>query len=131
MLAGQDTHAAQLAVQSLFRTLRAAATPAAAGASTGSPSSAADEGLPAVRAALGAAFGRAPKQAPYVRALQLLALEDGGAAGTDPRSAAEAARASGSLQAGALQVGVAAVMHTAMQQPLQLCSTSWTSCTLG
>ena len=82
--------------------MRAAASPATS-ASTGS-SAAADEGLPAVRAALGAAFERAPKQAPYVRTLQLLALEDG-AAGTEPKKAAEAARASGSLQAGALQVG--------------------------
>ena len=92
----------QLAVQSLFRTMRTSAT-SATSANTGSSS--AGEGLPAVRAALGAAFDRAPKQAPYVRTLQLLALADDVAAGTEAQSAAAAARASGSLQAGALQVG--------------------------
>lgn len=53
--------------------------------------------------ALALAFERRPRAAPYVGALQRLAIEDRGGS-VDAESVAEAARASGSLQAGALQV---------------------------
>lgn len=53
--------------------------------------------------ALALAFERQPHAAPYVGALQRLAIEDRGGS-VDAENVAEAARASGSLQAGALQV---------------------------
>jgi hypothetical protein len=95
VLASLDDQAAQLAVQALFRLARDE------GAKSGTASAAGNN----ISDALAAAFERGPKQAPYVGALQRLALEDAGSA-VDAAQAAEAARASGSLQAGALQVGL-------------------------
>ena len=95
VLASLDEQAAQLAVQALFRLARDE------GAKFGNTAAGDGDGI---RDALAAAFERGPEQAPYVGALQRLALEDAGSA-VEASKAAEAARASGSLQAGALQVG--------------------------
>lgn len=87
VLASRDSLAAQLTVQALFKSVRSAAPGA----------------VPGLRAALAAAFERRPRAAPYVGALQRLAIEDRGGA-VAAEAAAGAASASGSLQAGALQV---------------------------
>lgn len=79
--------AAQLTVQALFKAVKRAVPQAVAG----------------LRNALAVAFERGPRAGPYVGALQRLAIEDRGGA-IAAAQAAEAARASGSLQAGALQV---------------------------
>jgi len=58
-----------------------------------------------LRGALAACFERGPSNAGYVAALQRLALADrGGASTVAVPAAAAAAKASGGLQAGALQV---------------------------
>ena len=58
-----------------------------------------------MRGALAACFERGPTSVGYVAALQQLALADRGAAGSvTVHAAAAAAKASGGLQAGALQV---------------------------
>lgn len=58
-----------------------------------------------MRGALAACFERGPTDVGYVAALQQLALADRGAAGSvTVHAAAAAAKASGGLQAGALQV---------------------------
>ena len=95
VMASLDTQAAQLVVQSLYRL-------AQDDARSGHAKGAVTAGM---REALAAAFERGPKRASYVGALQRLALEGGSGGGVDAQRAAEAARASGSLQAGALQVG--------------------------
>ena len=59
--------------------------------------------LPPVRDALALCFGRQPRAAAYVGALQRLAIEDRGGA-VDAAEVASAAVQSGSLQSGALQV---------------------------
>jgi hypothetical protein len=76
-------------VQALFKAVRATAPQA----------------IPGLRKALAVAFERQPRAGPYVRALQRLAIEDRGCC-IYPAEAAAAAHASGSLQAGALQVTV-------------------------
>lgn len=59
--------------------------------------------LPPVRTALALCFGRQPRAAAYVGALQRLAIEDRGGA-VNAAEVASAAVQSGSLQSGALQV---------------------------
>ena len=60
-----------------------------------------------LRTALAACFERAPSEPAYVAALQRIALADRGAAGSVAIPAvAAAAKASGGLQAGVLQVGM-------------------------
>jgi hypothetical protein len=81
--------AAQLTVQALFKAVRAAQPQA----------------IPGFRGALALAFERRPRAGPYVGALQRLAIEDRGGS-VEAARVAEAASASGSLQAGALQVPV-------------------------
>ena len=59
-----------------------------------------------LRTALAACFERGPSEPAYVAALQRIALADRGAAGSVAiPAAAAAAKASGGLQAGVLQVG--------------------------
>lgn len=87
MLASRDSLAAQLTVQALFKAARTFAAPA----------------IPGLRKALALAFERTPRSSVYVGALQRMAIEDKGGT-VDAASVAEAATASGSLQAGALQV---------------------------
>ena len=96
VLASRDSLAAQLTVQALFKAVRTAAPGA----------------VPGLRKALALAFERKPRSAAYVGALQRLAIEDRGGT-VDAGIVAEAATASGSLQAGALAVRSLAICFTA------------------
>ena len=87
ILASRNTAAAQLTVQALFKASK-----------RGLP-----QQLPAFRKALAVCFERRPRASAYVGALQRLAVEDRGGS-VDATEAAAAAKESGSLQAGALQV---------------------------
>ena len=71
-----------------------------------------------LRSALAACFERSPCDPSYVAALQRIALADRGAAGSVAiPAAAAAAKASGGLQAGVLQVGVHGPMLTYSVNP--------------
>ena len=95
VMASRDANIARTAVEAIWHSVCHAASPA-------SQDSELMEGL---RVAVRQCFERQPKHAGYVRCLQSFALADRGG-GVDVTSAAQAAKASDSLQAGALQVSV-------------------------
>ena len=94
-MASRDANIARTAVEAIWHSVCYAASQA-------SPDSELMEGL---RLAVRLCFERQPKHAGYVRCLQSFALADRGG-GVDVGQAAQAAKASDSLQAGALQVSV-------------------------
>jgi hypothetical protein len=92
-MASRDANIARTAVEAIWHSVCHAASQA-------SQDSELMEGL---RLAVRQCFERQPKHAGYVRCLQSFALADRGG-GVDVGQAAQAAKASDSLQAGALQV---------------------------
>jgi hypothetical protein len=109
-MASRDANIARTAVEAIWHSVCHAATQA-------SQDSKLMEGL---RLAVRQCFERQPKHAGYVRCLQSFALADRGG-GVDVTHAAQAAKASDSLQAGALQVSVCQACWSGGF----VCDTSW------
>ena len=94
-MASRDANIARTAVEAIWHSVCHAASQASQDS----------ELMEALRVAVRQCFERQPKHAGYVRCLQSFALADRGG-GVDVTQAAQAAKASDSLQAGALQVSV-------------------------
>ena len=128
VLSGRNGNVARMFLESLWRAVVDEATSAAGGKHSGGK-------LTELRDALRDAFGRSPSRPLYVQTLQGFAIVDRGS-WVKPADLAAAATASGSLQAGALQVCeslhwaschkestrllVDAMLHAHRQQPVEV-----------
>lgn len=93
-MAGRDANIAQITVEAVWRSVCDSAVEGSKGGA---------HMLEGLRSALSHCFQQQPRQSEYVGCLQSLALADRGGC-VSVKRAAEAAQASGRLQAGALQV---------------------------